>query len=238
MLTIALVGADGAGKSTICRQLAQERPDQIKTIYMGINAEASNVALPTTRLYRWLKSKSGRDEDMGGPPDPARRRRAKSRLKRWAGDLKSSLLLINRLADEWYRQLVAWNYARKGFIVVFDRHFYADYYAHDVDEDNPDRSVVSRIHGAMLQRFYPKPALVILLDAPAEVLFARKEEGTIELLERRRQEYLAMADVLDQFVIVDASQPQETVIKNVLNHIDGLRQTRHPAIEEARDARA
>jgi hypothetical protein len=37
----------------------------------------------------------------------------------------------------------------------------------------------------MLEHFYPKPNLVIYLDAPAEMLFARKKEGTIELLEQR-----------------------------------------------------
>lgn len=237
MFTVALIGADGAGKSTICRQLAMERPAEIKTIYMGINIQASNIALPTTRLYRWAKIRTGHDEDMGGPPDPTRRRRPSSRLKRWAKGLKSGLLLVNRLADEWYRQLMAWIYTRRGFIVIFDRHYFADYYAYDIGAGDPDRTIASRVHGAMLQRFYPKPALVILLDAPAEILFARKQEGSAELIERRRQEYLHMGDVLEQFVIVDADQPQDIVTMNVLTHIDDFRQARHQPIEEAQDAR-
>lgn len=237
MFTVALIGADGAGKSTICRQLALERPAEIKTIYMGINVEASNVALPTTRLYRWAKIRTGHAENMGGPPDPTRRRRPRNQLKRWVKGLKSGLLLLNRLADEWYRQLVAWLYARRGFIVVFDRHYYADYYAYDIDGNDPDRPITSRIHGAILRRFYPKPTLTILLDAPAEILFARKQEGSTELIERRRQEYLHMGGVLQHFVIVDADQPQDTVVRHVLAHIDNFRQARHQPIEEARDAR-
>ena len=51
-----------------------------------------------------------------------------------------------------------------------------------------------RIHGYNLRRLYPRPDLVILLDAPAEVFFARKGEGTLESIESRRQEYLAQRD--------------------------------------------
>ena len=45
----------------------------------------------------------------------------------------------------------------------------------------------------MLNYIFPKPDLVICLDAPGEVLFSRKAEGTIELLEQRRQEYLQVS---------------------------------------------
>ena len=54
-----------------------------------------------------------------------------------------------------------------------------------------------------------------LLDAPAEVFFARKGEGTLELIEPRRQEYLAQADMFRSFVIVDAQQPTDAVVAEV-----------------------
>jgi thymidylate kinase len=66
-----------------------------------------------------------------------------------------------------------------------------------------------------LRRFYPRPDLIICLDAPAEVLFARKGEGTPELLERRRQEYLQLRQVAPHFVIVDATQTEEEVVRLV-----------------------
>jgi thymidylate kinase len=62
---------------------------------------------------------------------------------------------------------------------------------------------------------YPKPDLVIYLDAPAEVLFARKGEGTIAALERRRQEYLEMRNLVKHFAVVDASQPEDDVARRV-----------------------
>ena len=75
--------------------------------------------------------------------------------------------------------------------------------------------MLRRIHGYNLRRLYPRPDLVILLDAPAEVFFARKGEGTLESIEMRRQEYLAQADMFRSFVIVDARQPTDAVVAEV-----------------------
>src|SRR3712207_8707740 len=52
-----------------------------------------------------------------------------------------------------------------------------------------------RSHGFVLAHVYPKPDLVVYLDAPPEVMLARKGEGSVEALARRRGEYLALADV-------------------------------------------
>jgi thymidylate kinase len=134
--------------------------------------------------------------------------------------------LANRLAEEWFRQGLAWYYERRGYVVVFDRHFFSDYYAHDISATSGSLPLSRRIHGFVLDRLYPKPDLVILLDAPANILFARKGEGTIALLERRRQEYLSLRDRLEDFAIVDASQPAEEVIRQVTDLIRGFMRRR------------
>jgi thymidylate kinase len=74
----------------------------------------------------------------------------------------------------------------------------------------------------MLDRVYPRPDLTIVLDAPAEVLFARKPEGTPDLLERRRREYLDLAGEINHAVI-DASQPQDRVESAVIALIRDFR---------------
>ena len=71
------------------------------------------------------------------------------------------------------------------------------------------------MHGFVLQRFYPRPDLVILLDAPAPLLWARKQEGTLEALVRRRDEYLRLRDGLGGIETVDVAQPEETVVREV-----------------------
>jgi thymidylate kinase len=246
MVTVALIGADGAGKTSVGRRLEESRLSQgppgdesallFKYLYMGINPEASNHMLPTTRLVLWVKRYLGKETHVGGPPDPARRKRPpRGALKRAAAGIKASLRTVNQLGEEWFRQLLAWYYQRRGYVVLFDRHFYSDYYAHDISADcsqdsGPDsdegaggksvpRSLSRRIHGFLLDRFYPRPDLVILLDAPADVLFARKSEGTRELIESRRQEYFQLREKVPHFVVVNADQPLDAVTRDVIDVI-------------------
>src|SRR5262249_22729197 len=112
-------------------------------------------------------------------------------------------------------QGLAWYYQRRGNIVLFDRHFFSDFYAHDIARNGRPRPLSKRIHGFMLEHVYPKPDLVILLDAPVEVLFARKGEGTLKALEHRRQEYLQMQSLVKHFAVVDARQSAEDVARDV-----------------------
>lgn len=65
----------------------------------------------------------------------------------------------------------------------------------------------------------PKPDLVIVLDAPADVMHARKRETTLEEIERQREAYLALARTLPNAHVVDASRsPNETIdeVTNIL----------------------
>ena len=55
----------------------------------------------------------------------------------------------------------------------------------------------------------------MVLDAPAELLFALKTEGTLEALARRRSEYLEFERVFPNLVAVDSSQPQERILAEV-----------------------
>ncbi|MCI0395013.1 MAG: hypothetical protein L0332_21240 [Chloroflexi bacterium] len=221
MFTVAIIGADGAGKTTISRRLERESPRPVKYLYMGVSAASNDRLLPTTRLWLALQRAQGRAGDSSGPPDPARRnKKPKGFARRALASFKETLRLVNQLAEEWYRQGVSWTYRRRGFIVVCDRHFYSDYYAHDIAGPDKNRSLGRRIHGFVLAHLYPRPDLVILLDAPAELLYARKGEGTVELLQRRQQEYWQVRDHVAQFQVVDATQPEDAVFHAVLAHIE------------------
>jgi thymidylate kinase len=216
MTTVALIGPDGAGKTTVARGLPPLLPVPVRYLYMGVSTDSSNVMLPTTRLARRIKRARGSPPDTAGPPSHGPRRpRSRSFVRRRVADLRAALRVGNRLAEEWYRQWLAWRWTRSGAIVLFDRHFFVDYHAYDVDDDAGGRSWSQRLHGLMLGRLYPRPDLVIYLDAPGAVLLARKGEGTVEALERRRDEYRAIAGHVDDFVEVDATQPVDAVTDRV-----------------------
>jgi hypothetical protein len=190
----------------------------VRYLYMGVSAESSNVLLPTSRIVRRIKRRIGAPPDTAGPPSHGPRRpRSRSFLKRRLADLRAVARLGNRLAEEWYRQWLAWRWQRSGAVVVFDRHFFVDYHAYDVSGE--DRSWTQRLHGFLLRHVYPRPDLVVYLDAPGEVLLARKGEGSIEALERRRDEYRAIATEVRAFVEVDATAPIDVVSSRVADAI-------------------
>lgn len=210
VITVALVGPDGAGKTTVARALTAALPIPAEYLYMGVNLEASGRLLPTTRLARAVKRALGQPTS-GPPPLPDAGGRTSAARGPGASAyqaLKAPLRLASWLAEEWYRQVVAWGHLRRGRVVIFDRHFYADFYTRDI-AGHGGRSVVRRLHGWLLERWYPRPDLTLYLDAPAEVLFGRKGEGTVEWLEQRRRDYLALALVMPRFAVVDVSQPIE-----------------------------
>ncbi len=223
MVSVALIGPDGAGKTTIGRRLEETLPMPVRYIYMGVNADASNYMLPTTRLIHFVKRRLGAKPDTHGPRDPnSLKKRPKSKLKRVLSDVKSTINLVNRLAEEWYRQGVASYFQMRGYVVLFDRHFFSDYYSYDIATTGEERTFSRRVHGYFLKHLYPRPNLVLYLDAPAEVLFARKGEGTIELLEERRKAYMQIRDLVSHFVVLDATQPAEVVAQNAVAHIEEL----------------
>jgi len=220
-LRVALVGADGAGKSTVSEMLERATlPFPVKRIYMGVNLEASSLMLPTTRLLLAAKRARGGRPDLvasrqsGQPQGPAEAER-----RSWRRSVKDGTRLTVWMLEEWFRQLVAASYTIRGYIVVFDRHFFADYYHADVASRPGHRAGPARLHGWMLQHAYPKPDLVVCLDAPAEVLFSRKPESSPEWLEQRRQQYLGLSGVVPAFVVVDADRPVDAVFTEVVESI-------------------
>jgi thymidylate kinase len=116
--------------------------------------------------------------------------------------------------------------------VLYDRHFVFDF----APEIAGDRAAAldRRIHWRLL-RFYPRPDLVIFLDAPGAVLYARKGEWTIEELERRRQAFLRVGERTRGFVRVDATRPLDEVCAEVSRHVAHLVSRRQPRgrMEEA-----
>lgn len=225
MLTVALVGADGAGKTTVALEVLRQINVPSRYLYMGVNLEASRLMLPTTRLLVELKRLNGRPPDLAPPGHDisgvgdAARRTEKSTVR-------TTLRYVNQIAEEWFRQLVAWYYVRQGKVVIFDRHFMWDYYASSIAPKDRGVPTMRRVHDLLLFRLYPRPDLVICLDAPGDVLFSRKGGGTVEEREHRRQEYLEHGANTPGFIVIDVTQPMHAVVQAVTLAISRARDER------------
>lgn len=182
---IALLAPDGAGKSTLAQTLKRDFGVKARLIYMGTNLAASTVGLPTTkRLHRIMKD---------------------SRTPKLLRLLLKPFNYLNRVAELWYRIAYAHGQRLQGKFVVFDRYVYDSWIA------RPATTWAKRMRRKFFEAGWPQPDLVVLLDAPGELLFRRKGEHSPEWLEQQRQAYLALQKHLPQMRVLDATMSAEQV---------------------------
>jgi thymidylate kinase len=118
--------------------------------------------------------------------------------------------LAGELGAQWARWVQGAYHERRGRLVLFDRYAY--------DALLPLRFQqrrLSRVRRWLLGHACPPPDLVVLLDAPGEVLFERKGEKTVAVLEAQREAYRALLARPRRAVVVDAARDVEQVRSEV-----------------------
>lgn len=213
MTTVAIIGADGAGKTTVARRLPAHLGVPARYVYLGANPASATHALPTTRIVHRVRSRRG-TAAAGGPP-PLGRSLAPSREgsvgTRAVRSGRAAARTAHQIAEGTYqRAVIAWH-RRRGRVVVVDRWYGADHHAHELAPGRP-LTLSRRVRAAFIRRAFGAPDLVLLLDAPVEVLHARKGEGTLEELAQRRAEYVDYLASAPLGRRIDASRPLEDVL--------------------------
>jgi len=223
MLTIALIGGDGAGKTTISALLKDSLGSPVKYLYMGSDFESSNVALPTSRMIHFIrklirseKLKSSRIKNLIEKPE--------DRTHDARGKISATLRMLNRIAEEWYRQIISTVYQIRGYNVIYDRHFLFDYLLINSARVNDKKRLTDRIHWYLLDSWMPKPNLIFFLDAPPEMLFQRKKETNIEYLNYSRKIFLSYGEKHDNFFVTDCSKSPELVLEEIMSKINFYKQ--------------
>ena len=223
MATIAIIGSDGSGKTTIIKKLQKNYPLPMKYIYMGLNLESSNYLLPSSRLIlkqklRSIKKKAvstGNMDLLNLSTHHIDYRTQKRNM------LFVTFRTINRLAEIWYRQIISWSFQACGYLVIYDRHFLFDT-ALNPEDKNSSQNDPNRVFRWFSTYFFPRTDLVIFLDAPPEILLQRQNEVPLEYLITQRAALLAQGRITKNFLRIDASQPIEKVYTDVTNQINKL----------------
>jgi thymidylate kinase len=198
---IALLGVDGAGKSTVMARIASD-------LSPAFSATKLYHRRPLASLRRW-RERSDTGSGVEGKhvidthAQPHRNRAASlAKLAFWWADY----MFLGYIADI-YPRLVA------STLVLFDRYYY-DLLVY------PKRY---RYGGPLwladfVGRFIPRPHLVILLDAPPGVIQARKQEVSPEETARQLEAYLRLVEKMPNGHVVDASKP----LSEVVTEIEGI----------------
>jgi len=122
-----------------------------------------------------------------------------------------------RLVAQWGRYARARFLRASGSMVIFDRY--------PVDATLPAARHASAVRRAvrwLIGHSVPAPDLMIVLDAPAEVLVERKHEQPLDVLERRRRQYLELVERRPGTIAVDATADLQDLRREVTRVIWGV----------------
>ena len=159
-LSVAILGPDGAGKTTLAGALADSVPLPTRQVYMGVWRE-----YPWDRWLRWL---------------PGAR-------------------LVGRLIRLTVRSGQCRYHRARGRVVLLDR------FTYDAALPSPDLDWRGRLTLAAVRLLSTDPDVVLVLDAPAEVMYARKGEQGVPILARDRGSYLRLAAGHPAATVIDAT---------------------------------
>lgn len=211
MTTVALVGPDGSGKTTVADLVRRDLDGDVGYVYCGTNPDMGGTTLVTTRLAARLRGgvSHGQPERRRGRPS------VRSSIVAW---LRAAVWL----SEELVRGRRARRLAATTPLVLRDRDFLVDRLV--LTGPQPAHE---RFHRWALARWYPAPDVVLVLDVDAEVAFARKGELDLDELELRRQGYLSLGRTMGDVRVVDARRPAEDVAAEVVAVLRGILRERH-----------
>jgi thymidylate kinase len=169
-ITLAILGPDGAGKTTLADALVASLPFAVRYVYLGM----------------WRPS------------------RLRESLRHIIGARLAIVLVKLSLKS----MLVAYH-RRLGRVVVLDR------FTYDADVASANLDWKGRLTSRLVKSLCADPDLIVLLDAPADVMFDRKGEHGLEKLQALREGYLRLAERYPELAVVDATQPRDQIRRHV-----------------------
>lgn len=199
-LWVVFLGSDGSGKSSVI--------DAIQTQLAPLFSQTTSFHL--------------RPSLKGLAPQKQSHAVTQPHLKAPRSGLMSLIKLFYLIADYSLGYIFKIKpLLKQSAFIIFDRYYY------DLEVDPLRFRYGASLKAArFFERWIPHPDLVILLDAPAEVLYKRKPELPVEELQRQRIAYHALLRRLDRSAVIDASLPLSTVVDQTRQAIETLFHTK------------
>lgn len=190
-LSVAFLSPDGGGKSTVIKQI-------MATCWGSFHGIEIRYFRPRLLANLGRFNPLHPHMEPAANPDPLGRKAD--------GPVKSLIRLLYYNLDFLLGAIQTYKMKVQKKLIVFDR-YYFDYY---VDMKRYGYSLphfVPRLFGWMI----PRPDITIILDGDARTLLARKQELSMEEMERQTKAYRELGKKLKGAVIINANEPAQTV---------------------------
>ena len=207
-LLVAFLGVDGAGKSTVMANVERDLAPAFWSTkqYHGRALDSPLRWTKRVRVARQLREQEvERAATNPHALPPARNPHNKSPRRLTLSLIKLGLwwadyTFLGYLVDIYPR-------LRRSTLVLFDR-----YYQDLLVDPKRHRYGGPLWLARLVSRFFPRPDVIVLLDAPPEVLHSRKREVPLEETARQREAFLELVRKSRSGHVVDASRPVHEVV--------------------------
>jgi thymidylate kinase len=222
-LTVALIGPDGAGKSTVIDEVVQWLGWRLslQVSYLGTARPSASTALIQAASRTIRRVANGLRPASGGAPSGA------SGTLSWSANLVAALRYLAEARDRERRAREGRRLAANGALVLFDRYPLPWVRLPARPVDGPRIAELSDRRGGLLaalrrreEAIYariPSPDLVILLTIEPAVALERKRNAKPDAIAAKARAVLDAAGRAsgDGVVAIDASRPLAEVVRTV-----------------------
>ena len=215
---ICFTGIDGTGKTTLSKELVEllnEKGIKCKYVYARLN---THILKPFVLFGEWIFL------------------RGKDVFKDYSeySNTKRKAIKKHPLLSSVYRQILLFDYFFQVFftvkfpLIILGKNIVCDRYVYDtvvtdisVDMDYSRDMVITLLNN--LLRFFPKPDITFLIDAPEEIAYQRKNDTpSVNYLRERSEMYLDIGKeygmtILDGYK--DLTVLKEEVQKEIFEYI-------------------
>ncbi len=127
--------------------------------------------------------------------------------KSWLSLARSAMYMLDAAK---LRRLLGSQKIRNTDVIIFDRYIY------DQIANLYSRSAAGRVYARILLKQVPTPDKAFIIDASPALAFARKPEYPLDFVQRNRQTFLSLRELVPQLIVISEGSPE-----NVKNEIFG-----------------
>ena len=170
---ITLTGVDGAGKTTILREITRRIEEDYLISVKELRHRPS--VLPILSAIKYGKEKAS-EKTMEVLPRSGTNKSTISSL------LRFFYYLLDYILGQW---IIYFKYTRKNVLIIYDR-----YYFDFIVDSKRTNIILNKKLISFFYRFIFKPEINIFLFAPTDVILKRKQEMDKESIEQLTNDYL------------------------------------------------